>query len=171
MVKLRRNSAYQHMHRPYTRISKYVSKNFVRGGYPHLKLTRYDMGDQRKQYDTTLQLVVTRTTNLRHNSLEAARMTSNRMLEKNLGSSYHLRVKVYPFHVLREHTMASGAGADRISQGMSMAYGKPVGSAARVKVGQTVFELRVEKNNLKLAREALQRAATKLPCACKVVTV
>ncbi len=171
MAKLRKNSAYQSLKRPFTRVSKYKTKHFVNGGFPHLKLTRFNMGDVQKEYDSTLQLTVTRDMNLRHNSLEAARMTGNRLLEKTLGSNYHLRVKVYPFQVLREHTLAAGAGADRMSQGMSHSYGKPIGAAARVFTGQTVFELRLNKDNLSVGREALHRAAKKLPCSCKIVTL
>ena len=79
-------------------------------------------------------------------------MTSNRLLEKTLTKDYHLRVKVYPFHVLRENALATGAGADRLSTGMKLAYGKPVGSAARVHEEQTLFELRINKVNLRVGR-------------------
>jgi large subunit ribosomal protein L10e len=107
--------------------------------------------------------------NFRHNALESARMTSNRLLEKKIGKEYHLRIKVYPFHVLRENPLASGAGADRMSTGMKKSYGKSIGCAARVKEGQTVMELRIDSANLKLGKEALSRAAKKFPCTCKVV--
>ncbi|MBS3165545.1 50S ribosomal protein L16 [Candidatus Woesearchaeota archaeon] len=170
MVKIRKFAAYQGLKRPYTRVSKYSKKNFVRGGYPNLKVTRFDMGDPRKEYDTTLKLVVSRSMNIRHNAMEAARMSSNRLLEKNLGSSYHLRLKVYPFHVLRENPIASGAGADRISTGMTLSYGKPVGAAARMRMDQTIFELKLNKVNIKLGKEALERASKKLPCTCRILT-
>ena len=96
---------------------------------------------------------------------------SNRVLEKGLGADYHLRVKMYPFHVLRENPLASGAGADRMSTGMQMAYGKPIGAAARVFEGQALFELKIKKEHLKTGREALSRAAKKLPCSCKIVVM
>ena len=112
MARLRKNSAYQNLERPYTRISKYSKLNYVRGGFPNMKIIKFDMGNPRKNYDTVLRLNSNRSMNIRHNSLEAARMTSNRLLEKSLGSDYHLRLKVYPFHVLRENPLASGAGAD-----------------------------------------------------------
>ncbi len=170
MVKIRKGKAYHSLKRPYTRISKYKNQNFVRGGFPAIKVTRFDMGDPRKKYDTTLKLVVTLSMNLRHNALEAARMTSNRLLEKSIANNYHLRLKVFPHHVLREHTLAAGAGADRMSTGMSLAFGKPVGIAARLREGQTVMELKLNKANLKLGRDALQRAARKLPCTCRILT-
>jgi len=169
MARLRKNVAYQNLERPYTRISKYTNKNYVRGGFPHMKIIKFDMGKPQNEYDTTLRLVSQKALNVRHNSIEAARMTSNRLLEKNLGKEYHLRIKIYPFHVLRENALASGAGADRLSTGMKKAYGKSIGSAARVREGQDLMEVRVNKANSKIAREALNRAAKKFPCPCKVV--
>ncbi|MBT4539616.1 50S ribosomal protein L16 [Candidatus Woesearchaeota archaeon] len=170
MAKLRKNCAYQKLERPYTRISKYTKKNYVRGGFPHMKVIKFDMGNPRKEYDTVLKLNSKRSMHIRHNALEAARMTSNRLLEKNLGKEYHLRIKVYPFHVLRENPLASGAGADRMSTGMKKSFGKSIGCAARVKEGQTVIELKINKANIRLGKEALSRAAKKFPCSCKVVT-
>ncbi len=169
MAKLRKNAAYQRLERPYTRISKFKNKNYVRGGFPHLKLTKFEMGDAQKQFTATLLLNTTRAMNVRHNSLEAARMSSNRLLEKTLGKNYFLKVKVYPFHVLRENPLAAGAGADRMSTGMKMSFGKPVGAAARVRERQTLFELRLDNQHLKLGRDALSRAARKLPCNCKII--
>lgn len=169
MARLRKNVAYQRLERPYTRISKYTKKNYVRGGYPHLKLTKFEMGNVKKSFDSVLWLTSGRSINMRQNSLEAARMSGNRLLEKTLGTSYFLKLRVYPFHVLREHSLASGAGADRLSTGMAHPYGKTIGSAARVRAGQIVMELRLDKANVKLGREALERAARKLPCSCKIV--
>ncbi len=171
MVKLRKNSAYQNLERPYTRFSKFNKKNFIRGGIPALKISRFEMGDPRKKFEMLLRLNSLRNTNIRHNSLESARMTSNRVLEKGVGNNFHLKLKVYPFHVLRENAMAAGAGADRMSQGMSQSYGKPVGVAARVVEGQTLLELKIDTENVAVGREALHRAAKKLPCGCKVVTM
>ena len=45
MAKLRKFSSYQSLERPYTRISKFSAKNFVRGGFPALKITKFDMGN------------------------------------------------------------------------------------------------------------------------------
>src|SRR3989344_1053213 len=170
MVRLRKNSAYQNLERPYTRISKYTKLNYVRGGRPAMKIVKFDMGNPRKNYDSTFQLLSNRSMNIRQNSLESARMTSNRLLEKTIGDGeYHLRVKVYPHHVLRENPLASGAGADRMSTGMKLSFGKSIGTAARVMEGQALMELRVNKTNIKVAREALSRAAKKFPCSCRIV--
>ena len=169
MARLRKNAAYQNLERPYTRISKYTKKNYVRGGFPHMKIIKFDMGNPNKKYDAVIKLNACKSMNLRHNALESARLTSNRYLEKTLGKNFHLRLKVYPFHVLRENPLASGAGADRMSTGMKKSFGKSIGSAARVKEGQTVIELRVDKENIKIGKEALSRSSKKLPCSCKIV--
>ena len=169
MAKLRKFVAYQKLERPYTRISKYTKKNYVRGGFPHMKVIKFDMGDPKKEYDAVVRLNTKRSMNIRHNAIESARMTSNRVLERNLGKEYHLKIKIYPFHVLRENPLASGAGADRMSTGMKKSYGKSNGCAARVKEGQTLMEVRLNKDNIKLGKQALDRAAKKFPCSCKIV--
>ena len=47
-------------------------------------------------------------------SLEAARVACNKYMVKNAGKeSYHLRIRVHPWHVLRINKMLSCAGADR----------------------------------------------------------
>jgi len=171
MPKIRKFAAYSNLKRPYTRISKFNKKNFVRGGRPNLKLTKFEMGETNKQFDTVLHLNVTKSMNIRHNSLESARTTGNRLLEKNLAKGYHLRLRVFPFHILRENPLASGAGADRMSKGMQKAYGKSISCAARVKEGQTIMDLSISQNNLKLGRLALERASKKLPCHCKIVLI
>src|SRR3989338_8978142 len=169
MVKLRKFSAYQRLERPYNRVSKFSAENFVRGGYPNIKVTKFNMGNTKKKFDCTLKLNVSRSMNIRHNALEAARMSSNRLLEKSVGSNYHLLLKVYPFHILRENPLAAGAGADRMSTGMQKAFGKTIGVAARLRAGQTLFQLGIDKANVKVGREAMERAIKKLPCSCKIV--
>ena len=169
MARIRKFVAYQNLERPYTRISKYTKKNFVRGGRPHMKVIKFDMGSPQKEFDSVIKLNSCKAMNVRHNAMESARMTSNRLLEKTIGKEYHLRIKIYPHHILRENALASGAGADRLSTGMKKSYGKSISSAARVREGQTLMELRINKNNVKIGKEALSRAAKKFPCSCKVV--
>lgn len=65
--------------------------------------------------------------------------------------------------------MAVGAGADRVQDGMRKAFGKPVSLEAIVKKNQKVATIRTNKRNFKDAKEALRRAAMKLPAPCKIV--
>jgi len=68
--------------------------------------------------------------------------------------------------VLRENKLATGAGADRVSSGMRGAFGKNVGTAARVHAGQVVLTIRVPVANFNSAKEALWKASLKLPTPC-----
>jgi large subunit ribosomal protein L10e len=102
---------------------------------------------------------------VRDNALEAARLTMTRTLERTLGKSgFRLQVRVYPHHVLREHALASGAGADRFSSGMAHSFGKPIGNAAQLKENQPIYSVFVNEPNIKIARQALRKANRKLPC-------
>lgn len=51
-------------------------------------------------------------------ALEAARICANKYISKTTGKdSFHMRVRVHPFHVNRINKMLSCAGADRLQQG------------------------------------------------------
>ena len=65
--------------------------------------------------------------------------------------------------------MMAMAGADRLQDGMRLAFGTPIGRAARVRAGQTVIMIRVNKNGIEHAKEALRRAASKLPLPARIV--
>lgn len=134
-------------------------------------MVSFDLGDPRQKYEYELDLISKGELQIRDNAIEAARQTTNRLLEKNLGKTgFALKVRIYPHHILRENPLASGAGADRMSTGMAHNYGKPIGIAAQVHVGQPLFTLRINKDNLEIGRKALKRASYKLPCACSIQT-
>jgi large subunit ribosomal protein L10e len=61
------------------------------------------------------------------------------------------------------------AGADRLSQGMKLAFGRPTGRAARVSPGQPILSVQVNDEGIDVARKALTRASKKLPIPCKIV--
>ncbi len=171
MAKLRKWVSYRAIERPYTRISKFRQKNYVRVR-PNMVISRFNMGDTKKDVFTfplVLDLVSKNSLQIRHNAIESARQTSNRILEKELGKiGFHFKIRLFPHHILRENPLASGAGADRMSTGMQASFGKPVSSAAQVRVGQPLFTIGVPKDKLDVAKRALQRAATKLPCSCQI---
>ena len=163
MARLRKFVAYRKVERPYTRISKFRKKSFIRAS-PNLKIVRFEMGDPKKAFDYTLELVSKTDLQIRHDAIESARQTSNRVLEKELGKmGYFMKIMIYPFHVLRENPLASGAGADRMSTGMKKSFGKAIGAAAQVKKGQKVCIVRVNKDGLKTAKSALKRVSKKIP--------
>jgi len=169
MAKVRKFVAYRRIERPYTRRSKYRRKNFVRAA-PHSKIVRYVMGDKKREFQYLVKLVSKTDLQIRHNALEAARVSANRVLEKALGrEGFLLRIRVYPHHMLRENALASGAGADRLSTGMKMSFGKVVGIAARVFKGDVVLFIGVSEKNLPVARTAMERVRMKLPNSYNVV--
>jgi large subunit ribosomal protein L10e len=171
MARIRKFCAYRRLERPYTRRSKFSEKSFVKGN-PAMKIVRFDMGNPKKSFEYTLNLEPKMDIQIRHDAIEAARQTSNRLLERDIGKNdFYMRIMVYPHHVLRENPLAVGAGADRMSTGMKKSFGKPIGLAARVRKGQTVFQLCVNKAHLENAKKALKRASYKLPCSCRIEVV
>ena len=102
-------------------------------------------------------------------ALEAARVSAVRVLEKAAPNGYHLKVRRYPHQILREHKMAMGAGADRISDGMRHAFGKTVGHAVRAQIGAELLTIYTSEAHVVDAREALRKAAHKLPVPTRVV--
>lgn len=171
MARIRKFAAYRRIERPYTRVSKYKKMSFVKANPKHT-IIRFNMGNPNKDFKYTLSLKSKIDLNIRHNAIESARQSSNRLLEKNIGTNdYTLTIMIYPHHILRENPLAAGAGADRFSTGMSHSFGKPISVAARVKKGQTLFKLKVNKDKLKIATTALQRVSHKLPCSCIIETI
>ena len=161
MVGLRKGKCYRRLERPYTRKSKYKKKGYIRAFPPH-KISRFEMGDKSKQYDFKIKLVSKGTLQLRHNSLESARIVVNRVLESKLGSSYYFKINVYPHHGLRENKMLGGAHADRLQTGMAHSFGKVVNTAAQVKRGKELFTAWVFKDGLNFAKEAFKSANPRL---------
>lgn len=165
MAKLRKFSAYRRVDaRPYTRRSKFREKSYIRAS-PASKVVRYSMGDLVKKFPVRYTLYSKDVLQIRHNAIESARMAANRHLEGTLGKTgFHLIVRMYPHHVLRENAFASGAGADRLSTGMAASFGKVVGIAARVKRDAPLFSVEVEKDKIDVAKVALRKASYKIPC-------
>jgi len=171
MAKLRKGRAYTSIERPYTRKSKYRKKSYVRA-VPVCKVTKFNGGNLKKTFQFQLLLQSNKAVQIRHNALESARQSSNRILEKKIGvAEFRSRIRVYPHHILRENPLASGAGADRMSTGMSKSFGKVIGIAAQVREGQSIMEVNVNKANLAHAKTALIRAKNKLPTGCSIVVI
>ena len=168
MPKIRKGAAYRCLERPYTRISKFKKKSYIRTN-PNVKIVRFDMGNPKKKFNSSLKLVSKKGLQIRDNSLESARMTANRLLELNLGlNAFYFKLRLYPFHILRENPLAAGAGADRFSTGMQKAFGKPIGNAVRIKPNQTLFEVKIDKSNIPLGKQALERALKKIPGSYRI---
>jgi large subunit ribosomal protein L10e len=138
------------------------------GGVPSNRITQFEHG-VKGDYPVRLTLRVVEQCQIRHIALEAARISANRFLSKVIGTTgYHLKIRVYPHNILRENKIATGAGADRISEGMRAAFGKPIGTAARVDRDQKIITLETTQAHFANAKLALKRAAIKLPSPCYI---
>jgi len=146
--------------KPYTR------KEYIKGG-PESKIRIFDAGSPGKEFGITIGLFAEKDRQVAHNALEAARVTVNRYISEKIDKEkYHFKICVYPHHIIRENKILSGAGADRVSDGMRLAFGRPMGRAARVYTGQRILYVRVDKENFALAKEAVRRARYKFPMTC-----
>ncbi len=169
MAKLRKFAAYRQLERPYTRKSKYSERSFIRAT-PVCKVIRFDMGNKSGVYHHAVHLVMNDNIQIRHNALEAARLTANRYLEKKFGKlGFYLKLLKYPHHYLRENPLASGAGADRMSTGMKCSFGKVIGMAAQVHKGDKLFTCFVDEKNVADAKIALKKSSKKIPCGASIV--
>jgi len=147
MAKLRKFVCYRHIERPNTRKSKYRKKSFVRGN-PVCKIVKFNIGNLTSSFSHRLDLIVKDDLQIRDNAIESGRQTATRLLEKTLGKNgFRLQVRVYPHHILREHALAAGAGADRFSSGMAHSFGKPVGNAVRMKSGKIIMSVYINEIN------------------------
>ncbi len=155
--------------KPWTRVSKRKPrKSFVKG-VPAPKIHHYETGNRRGKFDITRDLISKEDVQIRSNALESARISATKHLSTKLGDdNFFFKVRVFPFHVLRENAMATGAGADRFSQGMRKSFGKPKGQAARVKTDQKVMTARGNPGSEKVLKEALRRASAKLSGTYKI---
>jgi large subunit ribosomal protein L10e len=143
-------------------------KEFTKG-FPEPKITKFTMGDTKKQFEYEAKLIALEQAQIRHNSLEAARVASNRILMDKLVSNYRLDILPYPHNILRENKMIFGAHADRLQQGMRASFGRPIGTAARVRANQAIIAVGVNADGVETAKIALKRASAKLPIPCRII--
>jgi len=150
----------------YCKNKPYIKSRFCRG-VPDPTIKIYDVGLKAAPVDLfplCVHLVSGEYEQLSSEALEAGRIVVNKYMTKVAGKeSFHLRVRLHPFHVLRINKMLSCAGADRLQTGMRQAFGKPTGLVARVNIGQIIFSVRSKEANLKHVLEALRRCKYKFP--------
>jgi large subunit ribosomal protein L10e len=168
---LRPAKCYKKLERPYTRQSRKKPRKSYAKGVPYPKITKFEFGNRKRGFEQKLYLVSNQGMQVRHNALEAARIAVNKILSDALSEEgYFMKVLVFPHHVLRENPMSTGAGADRFQTGMRLSFGKPIGTAARVRAGQNIIEVRVDISGMDAAKKALKVAASKIPAVCSVVS-
>lgn len=140
---------------------------------PDSKLRIYDVGKKAAPVDAfpyCCHLISWEKEQVSGESLEAARVACNKFFGKrNAKDSFHMRIRVHPHHVLRFNKMLTCAGADRLQTGMRGAFGKPMGLAARVSIGQVLMSVRCKDSVRDTAHEALRRSKFKFPGRQKIV--
>ncbi|MCG3109751.1 50S ribosomal protein L10e [Metallosphaera sp. J1] len=165
---LRPGRCYRHFSGP-----AYTRKEYI-PGFPQPKITKFTMGDHKKDYDFEVRLLTKQIGQIRHNALEAARVIALKQMTSMVGneSDFYIYVTKYPHHVIRENKMMAFAGADRLQDGMRLSFGKPIGTAARItKLGDLIMGIRVKKEHLEFAKKAFKVASSKLPLDTEIVVV
>ena len=162
---LRPAKCYRELERPYTRVAIRVPRRNYVGANPGLRLRVFNVGNSMRDFSHIVEVRAGSDAQVRDNALESVRMTLVKRLTKKLGKeNFFLRVHVYPYHVLRENKQAQGAGADRVSTGMSHAFGVAIGRAAQVHKGQRLISILVDEQHIKLVEEIINSIKPKLPC-------
>ncbi len=154
---------------PYTRL-EYIH------GAPMVQIPKFDMGTtsgaDRARFNIAVKLVAREQGHIRAQSLEAARQISYKYLSRKIGdNNFYLRINIYPHHVLRENKMLAMAGADRLQEGMRLAFGSPAGRAARVHQGTVIIYVESTAQYVEAVKEALRRAASKISLPTRIMVM
>jgi len=150
----------------YCKNKPYIKSRYCRG-VPDPKIQIYDVGRKNapiEDFPLCIHLCSGEYEQLSSEALEAGRIVVNKYLSKVAGKdSFHMRVRIHPYHVIRINKMLSCAGADRLQTGMRGAFGKPTGIVARVHIGQIIVSVRSADKHKAAVIEALRRSKYKFP--------
>jgi len=156
----------------YQKNKPYIKSRYCRG-VPESKIRIFDVGNKKAPVDLfpfVCHLVCDEKQQISSEALEAARVAVNKHLTKTIGKdAYHIRIRAHPYHVLRANKMLSCAGADRLSSGMRHSYGKPIGVAARVDIGQILISVRSKDSSEAHVVEAIRRGKFKFAGRQKIL--
>lgn len=138
--------------RAYTKLFKNGKQSKDKKVHRHLILMQ--SGNTKLTTGFSISLISKETKIVVDKLCEKARVLIVRGLSKSLNKSeYKLKFEKYPHIILRQHAMLTGAGADRLTQGMKNAFGKPVLMAARSIQNDPFLTIYVsEKNKDKLVQ-------------------
>jgi len=164
---------YKEIARAFTRKSRVRSKGYIKS-VPPSHLLKYNMGNSNKFNTNGFPIIVhvksKQAAQVRDVALESVRNHLHREIELQIGADYYMRVGLAPHQILREHKQAAVAQADRISSGMSLSFGKCVGRAAQVFIGQDVLTLGfMNDEDVSKFRHIFSNAKSKLPILTTIV--
>ncbi|MDH5769795.1 MAG: 50S ribosomal protein L16 [Candidatus Bathyarchaeota archaeon] len=141
----------------------YTRQKYIRGAPPP-KITIFEMGTPSLDCNYEVSLNAKSKFEISSGSLESIRVNVNRVLTEKLSSKYYFKIPVYPHIIVRKSKQLAFAGADRISKGMRLSFGKPKFRTVRVKRGQTIAFVRViERDDVEVVRKAFKRVLPKIP--------
>lgn len=136
---------------------------------PQSMISRFTLGDSTAEYEFVVSLIASKDARISSNALEAIRITTNKTLAEMLGEkSYLLKIIPYPHLVVREHKFMSFAGADRLSQGMGHAFGRPTKRVAVVRKGKKIISVFVNREGVDAAKKAIKKSSKRLPVKNKI---
>lgn len=174
MASLRKASAYSKKRiTPYTRTSRKKSKSYIKV-VPHSKIAKFtggnhaDFRDGKHMY--RVKIISEERCLVRDNALESVRMMLTKMLDEKVPGQYYLTIKVHPHHLLRENKTAAGAGADRLSKGMTAAFGAVIGRAAIVNPGESIATVScIDERSARTIKDAMPSVKAKIPSKTRIV--
>lgn len=171
---LRKASAYsKKAGRPYTRKSSRKNKAYIKT-VPYSKIVKLTMGDiaafKNKTHRYNVSLISEEGVMIRDTALEATRMLLHKILEEKVPGQYYSAIKIYPHHMIRENKTAAGAGADRVSTGMTQSFGVVIGRMAIVRPEQQIlFVSCATEDAARKVKDSMSSIKAKLPCRTRVV--
>lgn len=149
--------------RPYTRLAVSVHRRNYVGSAPGLRTRQFNMGNSIRNFSHVVDLMSNDAVIMRDNALESIRQAINRRLVKALGKdAFFMKIRVYPHDLLREHKMAQGAGADRVSSGMSLSFGKVIGRGVRLRKGKVILSILVNEKDVGTVVDSISVAKSRL---------
>lgn len=159
--------------RPFTRTSRNKNRAYIKT-VPQNKIVKFHQGSQADyrmgKHAFVVRLIALERSQIRDNALEACRMYLTKVMDEQAPGQYYLAVRIFPHHMLRENKLSAGAGADRLSTGMSHSYGVVIGRAAIVSPNQEMFFISCTNEKIAhIAYTELARVKAKVPCATHLV--
>lgn len=171
---LRKAAAYSRKSiTPFTRTSRSKAKAYIKV-VPHSKIAKYTGGNHEDfgagKHMFSVKVISEQKCLVRDNALESVRMQLIKLLDEKVPGKYYLRMMVHPHHLLRENKTAAGAGADRISTGMTQAYGVVIGRAAIVKPGETIAIVStIDEDSARKIKNFMPAIKAKIPARTRIV--
>ncbi len=155
--------------RAYTRTAVKVHRRNYIGATPGLRVRQFNMGNGMAEFSHVVELIAQDDIIVRDNAIESARMTvTKKLTDQYKKEGFFLKIRVYPHHILRENKLAQGAGADRVSTGMSHSFGKAIGRGARVKKGKILMSVLINESGTDFVKKVLKKAGSRFPCDVSV---